>query len=160
MRKLFLYMSIASITFFMSLGIMTLFDSPPLTTTTVVVHTSQPEQHVNPDEQILREIYREYGPAQTNHDRAFFERVESDRFILFDRDRNLNREEAIRGMESWPRDTVYQREVESIRFIGSGAVVIMRMHARSNIEVDSYRSVDVWIKDGDRWQILSTTELE
>jgi len=113
------------------------------------------------DEEKLLEIYREYGPAQTKHDRAFFERVESDRFILFDGNRNLTREQDIREMESWPKDLVFECEVESIRVMGDTAIVVSVMRERSaNGEVESFRSTDVCVRDGSSWQILSTTAVD
>ena len=162
MRKLFLHLFVAALTFFFSLGLTRFLDSSSRTNATVPTPTVQLRNPADVAlEQTLREIYRQYGPAQTNHDRAFFERVESDRFILFDVDRNLTREQDIREMEGWPMDTVYECEVENIRIIGNSAVVTTRMHERSVNGGDvSWLSVDVWIKDGNRWQILSTTEIQ
>ena len=162
MRKLFLHLFVAALTFFFSMAFSKLFNYSSRTTASVPMQTVQLGNHADvPVEQTLREIYRQYGPAQTNHDRAFFERVESDRFILFDDDRNLTREQDIREMESWPRDTIYECEVENIRIIGDSAVATVLVHARfANGEYESWPSIDVWIKDGNRWQILSTTEVE
>lgn len=162
MRTILLHLFVACITFFFGLGFEKIFHSPSRTTAPVPAsHTVQLGTLVDSDEQKLRQIYREYGPAQTNHDRAFFERVESERFILFDWDRNLTREQDIREMERWAKDTVYECEVESIRMFGDSAVVTTRMHSRSDKgEVDSFRCIDVWIKEGHSWQILSTTAVE
>ena len=159
MRKLFLHVFIAFTTFFFSFGLTKLFDhpkttAPPAERSTVYVNVVDTSQ----DEQELREIYRQYGPAQTNHDRVFFERVESERFILFDYDGNLTREQDIREMESWPKGIVYESEVESIRIEGDTAIVTGRMHARSaDGGYDSFSYIDVCVRDGDSWQILSTT---
>ena len=163
MRKVFLHLFLAGITFFFSLGLTRLFDSSSRTTASVPAKTAQVVKVNLPDydEQKLREIFREYAPAQTKHDRAFFERVESDRFILFDWNRNLTREQDIRAMESWPRDTVFESEVESIRIIGDAAVVTVRMLARyATGEVDSFRCIHVCVRNGHSWQILSTTAVE
>jgi len=67
----------------------------------------QPKSHAtdtgfDKDEQQLLEIYREYGPAQTRHDRAFFERLETDEFMLFLGAEHLSREQDIRQMEKSP----------------------------------------------------------
>ena len=161
MRKLFLHLCVATITFFFSLGLTKVLVSSSKITAPVTSQAVQLRNVANIEvEQTLREIYRQYGPAQTNHDRAFFERVESDRFILFDVDRNLTREQDIRDMESWSRDTTYDCEVESIQIIGDTAVATVLMHERSANGADvAWRSIDIWIKDGDRWQILSTTEV-
>ena len=162
MRKLFLHLFVAALTFFFSLGFSKLFNYSSRTTASVPKQTVQVANSADfAVEQTMREIYRQYGPATTNHDRAFFERVESNRFILFDQDRNLTREQDIREMESWPRDAIYECEVEYIRIIGDTAVATVRVHARfADGEYESWPSIDVWIKDGNRWQILSTTEVE
>jgi hypothetical protein len=162
MRKLFVHLFVTAITFFFGLGLCKLFDSSARTAEPVAIQTVQLANSADVAvEQTLREVYREYGPATTNHDRAFFERVESNRFILFDEDRNLTREQDIREMESWPRDAIYELEVENIRIIGDSAVAYVRVHARfANGEYESWPSIDVWIKDGNRWQILSTTVVE
>ena len=140
MRKVFLHLFIAFTTFFFSLALTTLFDSststewlPPQQNVEVVVDVATVDVvNFTPisDEQKLLQIYREYGPAKTTHDRAFFERVESENFILFLRDRNMTREKNIRWMESWPLNVVYDYEVESIKLVGDSAVVTGRMQAR------------------------------
>ena len=162
MRKLFLHLFVTTITFFFGLGLVEVFDSlskPTVPAGTQAVQLANSEELAV--EQTLREIYRQYGPATTNHDRAFFERVESDRFILFDEDRNLTREQDIREMESWPRDAIYECEVENIRILGDTAVATVQVYARfTDGENESWPSIDVWIKEGNRWQILSTTEVE
>src|SRR5690242_2783588 len=42
-----------------------------------------PAEDVDSDTSQLAELYHEYGPAQTRHDRAFFERLETEDFVLF-----------------------------------------------------------------------------
>jgi hypothetical protein len=109
------------------------------------------------DEQKLLNIYREYGPAKTRHERAFFERVESENFILFLRDRNMTREQNIRWMESWPGDVVFEYDIESIRIMGDTAVVTGRMweHYPKGGQ-NSIGFVDVCVRSGVGWRIMST----
>lgn len=160
MRKLFLHLLIAATMFWFGLGVTNVVrffrvaPAPPSENQTRQLDVV----YLGPDEKQLLQIYNEYGPAQTNHDRAFFERVESDRFVLFRDDRNLTREEDIREMESWQMGPVYDSDVESIRILGDTAVVTGRMQARfKNGEYQSWSFVDVCIRNGNSWQILSTT---
>lgn len=116
---------------------------------------------VSVDEIQLRELYREYGPAQTRHDRAFFERVETENFALFLRDSRLSREEDIQSMETWPADVVFESEPENIKVSGNSAVVCGRMKARyGNGYISNWRFIDVWIKRDNTWRIQSTTSLD
>lgn len=162
MRKLFLRLFIACIMFCIGLGLTALVKLASSSS----LPPPQEALQVNlvgdmgSDEQKLLEIYREYGPAQTRHDRAFFERVEADNFILFQAGRNLTREEDIRLMESWSKDIIFDSTVENIRFSGNTAVVNVRMTARyPNNAVQSWDAIDICIRNGDSWQILSTTSI-
>lgn len=166
MRKVFLHLFIAFTTFFFSLELTRLFDSststewlPPQQNVEVVTVDVATVDVVNfthiSDEQKLLQIYREYGPAKTRHDRAFFERVESENFILFLRDRNMTREKNIRWMESWPLNVVYDYEVESIKIVGDSAVVTGRMQAHyPDGAVGSLGFIDVCVRNVSGWQIL------
>ncbi|HYK20833.1 MAG TPA: nuclear transport factor 2 family protein [Pyrinomonadaceae bacterium] len=110
------------------------------------------------EEQILAGLYHEYGPAQTRHDRAFFERVETEDFILFLGEQHISREDDIRWMENLPDGVVYETYPESIKILGDWAVVNGRMEARHrNGYVNSWGFVDVWVHHGDTWRIQSTT---
>lgn len=166
MHKLFLHLLIACITFFFGLTLTKLFEFQPATAslppkTVQLVNFTDTTLTDTTDERKLLEIYREYGPAKTRHDRAFFERVESEGFMLFLRDRNLTREQNIREMESWPGDVVYDYDVENIRIVGDAAVVTGRMHSRyTNGDVGSLGFIDVCVRNGNGWQILSTTSLD
>src|SRR5262245_41149738 len=57
--------------------------------------------------QICR-IYAEYGPAQTRHDRAFFERIETDNFTLVSEDEQLTKGEDLQWMDQQPAGIVYE----------------------------------------------------
>ena len=163
MRKLFLHLFISCITFFFGFSLTKLFQSQP---TTPTLPPPQPAQlvsfpHLTTDEWKLLEIYREYGPAKTRHDRAFFERVESENYMLFIRERNLTREQNIREMESWPGNIVYDYDVENIRIEGNAAVVTGRMEARyPDGAVGSLGFIDVCVRNGNGWRILSTTSMD
>lgn len=110
------------------------------------------------DENRLREIYREYGPAQMRHDREFFERIETDDFRLFFNNTSISREEDIRWMEENPGDFVYDNRPQEIRIYGNQAVVRGCFEVRTgNGYVHGWETIDVWIKRGNHWQIRSTT---
>jgi hypothetical protein len=169
MRKLFLHLSLACITFFLGLVLTQLVEfayspqSEPQScgapVREVVIQLRNLEETSASGQ--LREIYREYGWAKTRHDRAFFERVESENYVLFLRDRTMTREENISWMETWPSGIFYNYEIETMRIIGDAGVVTGRMEARyptGSIAVQAF--IDVWAKNGDRWEILSTTSVE
>ncbi|HKG80406.1 MAG TPA: nuclear transport factor 2 family protein [Pyrinomonadaceae bacterium] len=110
------------------------------------------------DEIQLRQIYREYGPAQTQHDQVFFERIETDDFRLFCDGVSLSKEEDIQWMKSMPASIVYESYPEYISIFGNSAVVHGRMDAHySNDHVERWDFIDVWVKRGNRWQIRHTT---
>jgi len=116
------------------------------------------ESRINEEEQALREIYREYGPAQTRHDREFFERIETEDFRLFTNDTSISREEDIRWMESVPTDLVYSNEPRQIDIFRNSAIVRTCFVVRHpDGDVERWETIDVWIKRGDQWQIRSTT---
>ncbi len=127
----------------------------------VDVIASQPavsKSDISDDELQLREIYREYGPAQTVHDRGFFERVETEDFRLFYNNTSISREEDLRWMESMPRDIVYHSEPHEIKIFGNSAVARGTFELRfSEGHVQRSHFIDVWVKRGNRWQIRSTT---
>lgn len=109
------------------------------------------------DEGQIREIYSEYGPAQTRHDRAFFERVETDDFILVG-NWQLTREQDIRWMESQPTDITYELKLDHLRIFGDSAISHGRMQIRySNGDVSEWPFTDVWIKRNGVWRIQRTT---
>ena len=113
----------------------------------------------SPDEIEIREIYREYGPAQTRHDRGFFERIETEDFRLFFDNKSISREEDIRWMESMPRDIVYDNQPYEIKITGNSAVARTWFESRSaDGPVSRWDTIDVWVKRGGRWQIRSTTQ--
>jgi hypothetical protein len=113
------------------------------------------------DRSRLLDLYLEYGPAQTRHDRAFFERVETEDFILFVGDEHISREDDIRWMEKLPNDDVYDCDPESIDVIGDWALVRGRMQARhGDGDIEEWGFIDVWVRRGDTWRIQSTTSTD
>jgi Domain of unknown function (DUF4440) len=125
---------------------------------TVVVEQPLVVVSVGADESQIRQIYSEYGPAQTRHDRAFFERVETDDFILFVGSERLTREQDILWMENQPLDMVYEAKVKHISLTETSAVAHGIMGVRyGDGHVEEWPFIDVWVKRGDVWQIRSTT---
>lgn len=116
------------------------------------------------DEQEIQELYRQYGAAQTRHDAAFFRSVEADSFILTDGGTTLPREQDIADMMASPKGVEYTDDDVRVQFYGNVAVVTGRMTARHVGKEDGYtnswRWLDVLVKRGGRWQILSTTNID
>ena len=127
----------------------------------VVLETPRPYLDFSEDQAQIAAIYSEYGAAQTRHDRAFFERVEAENFILFSGDRRLTRDQDLQWMESQPADLTYELRVHRIRVLGNSAV------ARGVISVtyptgesNEWPFIDVWVRRNGVWQIQSTTSVE
>ena len=114
------------------------------------------------DEMELREIYRQYGPAQNRHDTKFFERIEAEEFMLFsDGEKPLTRSEDIKAMNEAPLGDKYSLQLVDISFHGDGAVVRSEMTVvEHDGDVISWPTIDVWVKRNGHWQILSTTQLD
>lgn len=109
------------------------------------------------DEAQIREIYRQYGPAQTRRDRQFFERIETEDFTLTVGDQNLSREEDIQAMEGAPTDKTYISRVDHVRVFDRLAVAHGYLEAHDgNGVVRLWPFVDVWVKRGGAWRIQST----
>lgn len=110
------------------------------------------------DENQLREIYREYGPAQTRHDRAFFERIETEDFRLFCNNTSFSRDEDIKWMERTPTNLTYANQPYDIKISGNSAVAYTSFQVRHpNGRVDQWDTIDVWVRRGNQWRIQSTT---
>jgi hypothetical protein len=109
------------------------------------------------DEAQIREIYREYGPAQTRHDRKFFERIETEDFRLTVGSIRLSREEAIKWMEEQPTDKTYLSTVDHVKVFDRLAIAHGYMELReSDGFVRVWPFVDVWVKRNGAWQIQGT----
>lgn len=167
MIKLFLHLFIAVTCFAVSVSLTSLTklfrvaDVPmeAVAAERVVLEPVLAKDYVTQDEIEIREIYREYGPAQTRHDRGFFERIETEDFRLFFADESISREADIRWMESMPRDMVYSNEPYEIRIFGNSAVARTWFESRTaEGSVSRWDTIDVWVKRRGRWQIRSTTQ--
>ena len=109
------------------------------------------------DDAQIRKIYREYGPAQTRHDREFFERIETEDFTLTVGDRKMSREEDIQSMESAPTDKTYISRVDHVRVFDRLAVAHGYLEGHDgNGVVRLWPFVDVWVKKNGAWRIQST----
>jgi hypothetical protein len=161
MNKFFVRLFVACTCFVLSVALTSfskLFRSADSAIDVVALQPAEPNFDFSDDEVQLREIYREYGPAQTRHDRAFFEKIEADDFRLFFDGKSLSREEDIQWMERTPTSMVFDNQPEYIKIFGNSAVVRGRLNVRySNGYVYPGRYIDVWVRRGDRWQIQSTT---
>jgi hypothetical protein len=162
MKKFFLRVAISCTTCLVGVSLTDLsklLGNPDLGVSVVREEQAQCAEGCNRDKQLLLQIYGQYGPAQTRHDREFFERVEADDFILFINGQLLSREEDMRELENSPMNIVYNAEIDNVQIVGDGAVVTGRMTASQNGSCMSWRWIDVWIKRGDTWLIQSTTSL-
>jgi len=113
-----------------------------------------------PGDDELLEIFRNYGPAQTRHDSAFFERVEANEFILFQDGQAYTRTQDIQMMNRLPSHVVFENEVLKLTLQGETAVVNSRMTATyEDGTKDSWLALDVCVQRDGHWQILSTTEI-
>src|SRR5689334_5878707 len=113
------------------------------------------------DQGQIEAIYDEYGDAQTRHDRAFFERVEAENFVLFVGHEQLTREQDINWMLSQPSDMSYEVHVRHIRVFGNSAVSRGHMLVRfGNGETAEWPFIEVWVKRYGTWQIQSTTSAD
>jgi hypothetical protein len=172
MNPLFLRVVVALTTFALSLGLtgfVRMFRSDDLSIAPVKTWSRSeqrltleyPISSMSVDELRLREIYRDYGPAQTRHDREFFERVETEDFILFVGDDHLSRNQDIQWMESLDDDIVFESRPESIKILGDWAMAHGSMEAHySDGNVHSWGFIDVWVRRGGTWRIQSTTSVD
>lgn len=163
MRKLVLHLAIACCTFGVSVLLTNIWTS--LKGKDLAVPTLQrpaADSMAAATDPGLAEIYRDYASAQTNHDRAFFERVEADDFVLFlSGSKPLSRTEDIQLMNSSAKNIIYQSDDVKMDIYGNTAVVTGRMIARDGDGTsDSWRWIDICVKRDGRWQIQSTTDLD
>ena len=165
MIKLFMHLLVAVACFALSISLTSLTklfrvaDVPVQTVAADRVLVGPSKYDMSQDEIEIREIYREYGLAQTRQDRGFFERIETDDFRLFFDNKSISREEDIRWMESMPRDIVYDNQPYEIKIFGNSAVARTWFESRSaDGSIGRWDTIDVWVKRGSRWQIRSTTQ--
>ena len=159
MRKFLLHLAITCITFTFSTHFTRIWNTHKAQSMSVIKPSPSPPTVRPAANRELLDIYNQYAQAQTKQDRAFFERVEAEEFKLFTENRTYSRAEDIQMMISSPTDEVYTLEVSDIEDRDELAVVRGRMTVKDKHgEVDSWHWVDICVKRGNRWQILSTTQ--
>jgi len=161
MRRMLLRVAIAGLTFLVGVCLTTFWHSVSQSTAPMVeVRVYELEPTDAGAEAELRRIFEEYGPAQTRHDAAFFERAEADEFMLFSEERKpLTRAQDIAWMKSLPSDITYRIEVDSIKIYGEAAVANSRIIAIYPDNTSAtWSCIDVCVRRNGRWQILSSTE--
>ena len=159
MNKLFIRLTVAFIAFSFSLVLTNLIkprypvkESFPFENVVAVYQYSG-----TGDDAEIRQIYREYGPAQTRHDREFFERIETEDFTLTVGNLKMSREEDIKWMESEPTDKTYMSRVDHVRVFDRLAVAHGYLEVRDgNGLIRLWPFADVWVKRNGAWRIQST----
>jgi hypothetical protein len=162
MRKVIFHLAVACTTFAVSTYMTNLWTLRCYRELPSTAHREQPfvpSPHAT-GEADLAQIYRNYADAQTRHDRAFFERVEADEFMLFSEGETFSRSQDIELMNNASADIVYKIDNLKFEVQGEGAIVSGRMSATDNSgDIEYWRFIDVCVKRNGRWQILSTTQL-
>ncbi len=126
----------------------------------IVEKHAVPEPHqMNGEEEMIRRIYREYGPAQTRQDRAFFEKVETKDFILYTDGKAISREENIRWMKAQPLGDVYEATLTYVKvFEGTAVARGLTTIRYSDGETASWPFTDVLVNRYGEWKIQTTTQ--
>ena len=160
MNKWFLRLFVALMTFILSVvltgAFRFLFGGSPMDV--VAVEAPRPFTDFSADQAQIMAIYNEYGAAQTRHDRAFFERVEAENFVLFVGGARLTRDEDIQWMEGQPLDTVYDVRVHRVRVFGNSAVSRgLMLVTYGDGSTTEWPFIDVWVKRNGVWKIQTTT---
>ena len=162
MKRLFVRLFVAFAAFSLGL-VLTSFKTPTSTYTCKKVQKVRVQNQFTivgstVDEAEILQIYREYGPAQTRHDRSFFERVETEDFTLTAGDMKMSREADIKWMEDQPTDIIYESRVDHLRVFEHLAVAHGYLDIRySNGAVRKWPFADIWVKRDGAWRIQSTT---
>src|ERR1044072_3623047 len=160
MKKWFLRFFVALMTFILSVvltgAFRFLYGGSPVDL--VAVESPRPFTDFSEDQAQIMAVYNEYGAAQTRHDRAFFERVETENFVLFVGQSRLSREEDIQWMERQPLDTSYDVRIHRIRVFGNSAVSRgLMLVTYGDGSATEWPFIDVWVKRNGVWKIQSTT---
>ena len=160
MNKWFLRLSIALMTFILSVAVTGafrfLFGAGPMDV--IAVQAPRSFSDFSGDEAQIMAVYGEYGAAQTRHDREFFERVEAENFVLFVGGERLNRDQDIAWMERQPSDTVYDVRVHRVRVFGNSAVSRgLMLVTYGDGSTSEWPFIDIWVKRNGTWQIQTTT---
>ena len=159
MNKLFIRLFVAFVAFSFGLVLTSFVKPARRSERAVTILTSVPlsEFSLSEDEVQIRDIYREYGPAQTRHDREFFERIETEDFTLTVGNLKMSREEDIRWMMEQSSDKTYSSKVDHVKVFGRLAVAHGYLEVRDGDGVvRDWPFVDVWVKRHGTWRIQST----
>jgi hypothetical protein len=160
MNKLFIRLFVAFAAFSLSL-VLTSFIKPVRRSEraiTVLVGPHLTTTALDDDEAQIRQIYREYGPAQTRRDRKFFERIETADFTLNVGNKKLSREEDITWMEQGPDGIIYESRVDQLHVFRNLAMAHGYLTIRYGNDLVRERPfVDVWVKRDGTWLIQTTT---
>lgn len=164
MKKWFVRLFVALMTFILSVALTGalrfVFGGGPVPDVRVQ-EAPQPFVDFSEDQAQIMAVYNEYGAAQTRHDRAFFERIEDENFMLFCGRERLTREEDIQWMEGQPSDIVYDVRVHHVRVFGNSAVARGRMLVTyGDGQTNEWPFIDVWVNRNGTWQIQSTTSID
>ena len=164
MKKWFVRVLVALIAFMFSValtGALRFFFGGPVTNAVTVVTDSRPFMDFTLDHAQIAEIYEQYGAAQTRHNRAFFERVEDENFMLFVGSERFTREQDIQWMERQPTDITYELRVNHIRVFGDSAVARGRLLVTDGDGLTTESPfIDVWLNRAGTWRIQSTTSID
>lgn len=158
MNKLFIRLFVAFVAFSFGLVLTNLIKPVRSSQRAVPVAIYIPSEVVlTEDEMQIRDIYRQYGPAQSRHDRAFFERIETEDFTLTVGSLKMSREEDIQWMEEQSTDKVYLSKVDHVKVFGRLAVAHGYLEVRDGDgSVRDWPFADVWVKRNGTWRIQST----
>ena len=110
----------------------------------------------------LLEIARQYDNAQTSHDAAFFERIETDDFVLTYADgSSITRAQDIALMKTWDPNTKFVSDDLQVQVFGKAAIMSGRMtEITPTGSRASWRWLDLFVKRDGRWQIQSTVQTD
>ncbi len=159
MNKLFIRLFVAFVAFSFGLVLTNLIKPVHISQrgVPVVTYVTLSEVALTADEEQIRNIYSEYGPAQTRHDRAFFERIETEDFTLTVGNIKMSREEDIQWMEEQSTDKTYLSKVDHVAVFGRLAVAHGYLEVRNGDgSIKDWPFADVWVKRNGAWQIQST----
>ena len=166
MRRIILYFATALFTFIVGLSVSKTWNSllrgPLFDFSTSGSEGESRHMPSSAVERELVEIEHQYDIAQTNHDAAFFEDLETDNFILtFPDGSTLTRAEDIALLKSCDPRIKYVSDDLHVQTFGNAAVLSGRMTGISPTgDRASWRWLDLFVKRNGRWQISSTTQID
>ena len=158
MKKLFIRLLVAFAAFSFGLVLTSLVRPRHTCKQSVTILSAVPltDFTLSEDEAQIRDIYRDYGPAQTRKDREFFERVETDDFMLIVGNLKMSRDEDIKWMESEPADKTYTIKLDHLKIFDRLAVAHGYLEIRESGGLVQWPFVDGWVKRDGAWRIKST----